>query len=293
ALGNEQPHWTDVLGWQINGQPAERAEIENGRVRIYPNSGVFVSSDIIRFGEGGATGMLKFPEDHFAGTYLNLPIVDHGLAGIDGVPVRPLPEEAALANTLPEPSGGFTTSATGPYFYDPDTLGAGVSAIQFQFDLQPNFPSSGATILATTTGNYIRLEILPNGRLRVRVRDTGGVVHVDNAQTASGTIIDGVRADIRMAIDLSAGFTRIWVNGTQMMDENFTSATPTLPSNRALNLLATFNGANQVAAGVSRLAVWKDAMSDGSLPVSAPYKEFVGPASVVNADPWEQGSDAV
>lgn len=291
-LGNAQPHWTDIFGWQINGQPAERAEVVAGRVRIYPNAGSFVSSDVIRFGEGGATGMMKFPEDHFAGTHLNLPVVDHGLSGIDGVPVRPLPDEGVLMNTLPEPSGGFTTSATGPYFYDPDTLGSGISAMQFQFDLQPTIAPSGSTILMTTTGNYLRLEILPNGRLRVRVRDTGGVIHVDNAQTASGVIIDGVQADIRIAVDLAAGYTRIWVNGVQVMDEGFTSATPSLPSNRALNLLATFNGANQVVANVDRIAVWKEALGDGSLPSATPYKEYLGPASAVNTDPWKLGSDA-
>ncbi|MEM7470458.1 MAG: hypothetical protein AAF340_03835 [Pseudomonadota bacterium] len=292
ALGNTQPHWTDVMGWQINGQPAQRAEIVAGRVRIYPNAGIFVSSDVIRFGEGGATGMVKFPEDHFAGTHLNLPVVDHALSGIDGVPVRPLPDEAVLANTLPAPAGGFSTSTTGPYFYDPQTLGAGVSAMQFHFDLQPTVPASGAIMLMTTTGNYLRLEVLPNGKLRVRVRDTGGVVHVDYAQTASGTIINGVQADIRLAIDLAAGYTRIWVNGAQVMDESFTSATPTLPSNRAVNLLATFNGSNQVVANVDRIAVWKEALGDGSLPGTTPYKEYLGPPTLINADPWKLGSDA-
>ncbi|MCY4180436.1 MAG: hypothetical protein OXD48_09210, partial [Litoreibacter sp.] len=58
ALGGAQPHWTDVMGWQINGQPAERVEIVSGRVRIFPNAGSFVSSDVIRFGEGGATGLI-------------------------------------------------------------------------------------------------------------------------------------------------------------------------------------------------------------------------------------------
>lgn len=292
ALDGSQPHWTDVFGWQINGQPAQRAEIVGGRVRIYPNEPVFKSTDVIRFGEGGATGMVKFPEDNLAQTHLNLPIVDYGLSGIDGVPVRPLPDVAVLANTLPAPAGGFVTGPTGPYFYDTQNLGEGLSALTFLFDLAPTVPGSGTIMLMTSTGNYLRLEVLPNGKLRIRVRDTGGVVHVDYAQTASGTIVDGVQAEIICSIDLVAGYTRIWVNGSEVMNEVFTSATPTLPSNRILQLLATASGANQVSADVTRMTVWKEATADGTLPGAVPYKDLPGPAAVVNADPWKRGTDA-
>ncbi|MDA8746852.1 hypothetical protein N9M66_01430 [Litoreibacter sp.] len=292
ALDNSQPHWTDVFGWQINGAPAERAEIFAGRVRIYPNAANFTSTDVIRFGEGGATGMIKFPEDHIAQTYKNLPIVDLGLAGIDGVPIRPLPDATVLQNTLVPMSADFTTSTTGPFFYDPTTLGAGVAQFYTQLDLAPAVPPSGSTNLLTTTGNYLRLEILSNGKLRLRVRDTGGVVHVNNVQTSAGIVVDGVQADIRFSLDLPAGFARIWVNGALVMDVGFVSAAPTLPSNRALILLANNTGAYQVAANVAGIAVWKDATPDGSLPGSTPYKELLGPASAVNSDAWKNGDDA-
>ena len=292
ALDNSQPHWTDVFGWQINGAPAQRAEIEAGRVRIYPNAASFISTDVIRYGEGGATGMVKFPEDHIAQTYKNLPVVDLGLTGIDGVPIRPLPDATVLQNTLVPLSADFNVGPTGPFFYDPSTLGAGVSTFFTQWDLAPAVPPSGSRNLFTTTGNYLRLEILSNGKLRLRVRDSGGVVHVDNLQSGAGVVVDGVQADIRFSLDLPAGFARIWVNGSLVIDQSFTSTTPTLPSNRALLLMANNTGAYQVEGTVARLAVWKDATSDGSLPVSAPYKEFIGPASAVNSDPWKNGDDA-
>ena len=100
ALDDSYPHWTEVFGWQINGRPAERAEISSGRVRVYPSDSSFTSTDIINFGEGGATGMIKFPQDYYAQTYKDLPIVDLGVAGIEGIPLRPLPDAAILANTL-------------------------------------------------------------------------------------------------------------------------------------------------------------------------------------------------
>lgn len=292
ALGPDHPHWTEVFGWQINGAPAQRAEIIAGRVRLYPNEASFVASDMIQFGEGGATGMVKFPEDHQAQTYLNLPIVDAGLSGVDGVPLRPLPDAAVLENPLVPMSSLFTTGAAGPFFYDPVTLGAGVERIAFQFDMAAGLPASGTKMLMTSTGNYLRLESLANGRLRLRVRDSGGAVHVDYVQTDAGIVADGVQADIRLNIDLPAGFARLWVNGTLVMDENFTSTTPTLPGNRRLLLLANSTGSNQVEGDITRLAVWKDAVADGGLPVGVPYKEIAGPASVVNSDSWKQGSDA-
>lgn len=291
-LGTDQPHWTDALGWQINGVPAQRAELAAGRVRIFPNSGSFVSADVIRYGEGGATGMVKFPEDHIAQTYKNLPIVDFAMAGIDGVPLRPLPDAAVLASTLVPVASGFETSTTGPHFIDPLTFGEGVGQFFAQMDLAPVVSSSGGKHLLTTTGNYIRLEILPNGKLRLRVRDSGGEVHVDYVQSGAGVVVDNVQADIRLSIDLSAGFARVWVNGAIALDEAFTSLAPTLPSNRALLVLASNTGAYQVDAAVTRIAVWKDATSDGSLPASVPYKDLVGPAALVNADPWKAGDDA-
>lgn len=292
ALDNSHPHWTDVFGWQINGAPAERAEIVAGRVRLFPNAGVFTSNDVIRFGEGGASGMVAFPDDHIAQTYKNLPVVDLGLSGIDGVSVRPLPDPAVLENTLVAEAGEFVLGATGPFFYDPVTLGAGVAKMQAQFDMAPVVPGSGTKTLLTTTGNYLRFEILPNGKLRLRVRDSGGEVHVDNVQTSAGLLTSGVFADIRFALDLQAGFARLWVNDALVMDEGFTSSAPTLPSNRILGLMATNTGAYQVEGTVSRIAIWKDATATGELPNGAPYKAFVGPASVVNGDAWKLGSDA-
>ena len=292
ALDNSHPHWTDVFGWQINGAPAQRAEIVAGRVRLFPNAGVFTSNDVIRFGEGGASGMVAFPDDHIAQTYKNLPVIDLGLSGIDGVSVRPLPDPAVLENTLIAEAGEFVLGASGPFFYDTVTLGAGVSALQAQFDMAPVVPGSGTKTLLTTTGNYLRFEILPNGKLRLRVRDSGGEVHVDNVQTSAGLLTSGVFADIRFAVDFPVGFARIWVNDALVMDETFTSIAPTLPSNRILGLMATNTGAYQVEGTVGRIVVWKDAVATGELPSGTPYKDFAGPASVVNADAWKLGADA-
>ncbi len=293
ALGAGLAHWTDVFGWQINGSPASRAELVQGRVRIHPEAGSFSATDVISFGEGGATGAVKFPEDLYSETYKNLPIVDVGAARVDGISVRPLPSPAILANTLVATTPSFVTGPSGPHFRDTVALGAGVGEIQFALDLAMSVPSSGSRTLMTTTGNYLKLEVLPSGSLRVRVRDADGVVKVNNIQTASGVIGDLVRSKIVLSVDMSNGFARIWVDGVQVMDEAFIPGSGVVPDNRILLLLATANGSYQVEGTIYRLDVWKSASSDGSDPAGAVYKTLAGPAAAVNADAWKLGADAI
>ncbi len=285
-------HWTDVFGWQINGVPASRAELVSGRVRLFPEAGTFTSTDMISFGEGGGTGAVKFPQDYYAETYKNLPIVNVGASRIEGIAVRPLPSDAVLANTLVAQDPSFVTGATGPYFKDVSALGAGVGEIQFAFDLAMAVPTSGSRTLMTTTGNYLKLEVLPSGSLRVRVRDNDGIVKVNNIQTAAGVMVDSVRARIVLAVDMVAGVARIWVDGALEMDEAFTPGSGVLPSNRSLLLLATANGSYQTEATVHQIAVWKAATLDGSDPATSMYKVLVGPPSLVNSDAWKLGDDA-
>lgn len=292
ALGSRFAHWTEVFGWQINGLPAERAEIVNGRVRLYPNNVNFVHTDVVNYGEGSATGMIAFPDDALAGVYKDLPVVDLNAHGVDGIPVRPLPEAAVLANTLPAGSPEFTTSATGPRFVDTQQIGAGVDAMQFRFDLAINLPPSGARTLMTTTGNYLKLEVLPSGALRIRVRDAGGIVHVSNVQSSTGVISDGVAHEVVLAVDLPGGYARLWVDDALVIDESFVSATPEIPGNRTLLLLATNSGSAQVEATITAITIWKVATPDGADPVGAPYKALTGPAAAVNSDPWKNGDDA-
>lgn len=293
ALGAGFAHWTDVFGWQLNGAPASRAELVQGRVRIYPETGSFSATDIISFGDGGATGAVKFPEDLYAETYKNWPIVDVGAARVEGIGIRPLPSAAVLANTLVASAPSFMTGPTGPHFKDTVTLGAGVSGTQFALDLAMVVPASGSRTLMTTTGNYLKLEVLPSGSLRVRVRDADGVVKVDNVQTASGVVTDLVRSRIVLSIDMVSGFARIWLDGFQVMNEAFTPGSGLLPDNRILLLLATAAGSYQTEGTIHGLDVWKSATEDGSDPTSGAYKSLVGPAAVVNADSWKLGDDAI
>ncbi len=292
ALDGSYPHWTEVLGWQINGQPAERAEIVAGRVRLYPNEPVFNAQDIINYGEGGATGMIKFPQDYEARTYKDLPIVDIGAARIDGIALRPLPDPAVLQNTLVATDSEFALGLTGPYFYDPFAIGAGFSQLQFRMNLSVDLSHSGARTLLALSGNFIRLEVLPSGTMRMLVRDSGGVVHLNNVGSVSNAVTAGVDVSIVGAIDLQAGTAQLWVGEQNVLTRSFTSTSPTFPSNRRLSVFAISSGSAQVVADVRAVRIWSEVSGDVSDPAATPYKEIIGTAAVVNADPWKQGDDA-
>ncbi|MCY1128076.1 hypothetical protein OU426_14525 [Frigidibacter sp. RF13] len=125
-------HWTSVMGSQVNGAPAQNAQLVAGRMRIFKNGGGnFTALDTIQFGEGGTSGQIQFPEDHANNIWKNLPIVAVGAAGVNGITVRPLPSDAVFTNTLPAVALTFTTSATGPYFVSPTNVPAGTAAIIF------------------------------------------------------------------------------------------------------------------------------------------------------------------
>lgn len=292
ALDDSFGHWTEVLGWQINGAPAERAEIVAGRVRLYPNEPAFNAQDIINYGEGGATGMIKFPQDYEARTYKDIPIVDVGAARIDGIALRPLPDAAVLQNTLIATDAEYSLGPTGPYFYDTAAVGAGFSQLQFRMNLSVDLSQSGARTLLAMSGNFIRLEILPSGTMRMRVRDSGGVVHLNNVGSVSNAVTAGVDVSIVGAIDLQAGTAQLWVDDQPVLTRSFASASPTFPSNRRLSVFATSSGTAQVVADVRAVRLWGEVSGDVTDPLGAPYKEIIGTAGVVNGDPWKRGDDA-
>lgn len=90
-LGARHPHWTDVFGFEINGHAAHRAELtRDGRIKLSPPAGrPFRAGDVIAFGMGGGGGMMQPADDWRAAAYLNYPIVDMGLNGLEGVAIVP------------------------------------------------------------------------------------------------------------------------------------------------------------------------------------------------------------
>lgn len=291
VLDGTHPHWTDVAGWQINGAPAERAEIIAGRVRIYPNGGgSFTFSDQISYGEGGATGMIVYPDDHIAQLWKNIPLVDVDAAGVEGIALRSLPDPAVLANTLSAPQS-FDIAETGPYFRDPSAVGTGHTGLTMEARL--SFSPGGTSYydLFQLSGSYMRLEARPhNGRVRLQVRDSAGTIVVARQEFLNVIPAMGTTVTYRFVLNHTLGWARLYVDDVLALEAPFSvPGTGLLPDNRMLQF---FKGQGLVAT-VRHLRAWKEATSDGSAPISPPYKEIIGGAAAINADPWKLGTDAV
>lgn len=85
------PHYTEAMGFYINGQPAERAEIVAGNIELYYGDGTqsFINTDTISFLPGGGSGALKIPEDFQNGVWKAVPCVAIGLPGDGLMNLRP------------------------------------------------------------------------------------------------------------------------------------------------------------------------------------------------------------
>lgn len=293
ALPKTYPHWTEVFGWQINGMPAQRAEIVSGRVRIYPipPATAFTATDTINYGEGGASGQIKFPEDVLSESWKNIPIVDHGLAGLDGVPLLHLPSAAVLANTL-NASGGaatFTTTASGPNFVEPTAFSSGVSGMHIKIVGVLN-PTEITNFLAGISGAQLGLKYLSHtGGLNYNLADSSGLLF-STTFVGAGTITAGSPVEIVLDFDLIARTFNIWVDGNVVANETIPANSGVMGSIKTLSLLGTNTGTQLTPGTFSEVAVWLSSSGAIADPVAAPYKRLVGPAALVNADPWRFGS---
>lgn len=287
------PHRTEVMGWQINGLPAENAVIVAGRVRITPNGGgSFVATDAIQYGEGGASGAIKFPEDLVEESWKNLPIVDLGVPGLDGVPVRPFADPAALANTLVPTSTFFTTTATGPFFTDPVNVPPGTTAITYAARFRITPFSTGTQILFAQGATGFDVEFMNNGNLRVTVEDGTGAKMLSVVVIPTG-LAEGVWHDIVASADHAAAVFRVVLNGAPAIVVPFTATgNGVFQSNRALNLLARGASNLQFIGDIEFARIWLTATADGSAPTGTPHKSVTGPAALANADPWKLGTNA-
>lgn len=92
-LDDSVAHWTEVFGFELDGQPVHRAELTPaGTVRIpVPADRPRTRRMSLYYGRGGANGFVDPLIDWQARAYLNLPLVDVGLSGLEGVAVRPEP----------------------------------------------------------------------------------------------------------------------------------------------------------------------------------------------------------
>lgn len=294
-------HWTEVVGFQVDGRPAERAEITpEGRLRLFHPDG-FRRTSVLSFGEGGATGQLGGPEDLAAGLWMDLPIVDVGVARLEGVPLTPLPDPDVLISTLPEgvgPPAVHFTRAVGAdaLFQAPAPIGPGVSGVTMEMRVRVGEQDGfGTRTLFEVNGLALKLDVESRANkrmLRVTAKDSANATLVNNADTETGVVPDRWTT-LRLAAlhdaDDGRGFVRVSVDGAVVLERTFATTTGAFPSHRRFQVLS--GSVRDVAIDLARVAIWAEARPDGGLPDRAPDKLIEGDAAAANVDPWKAGAD--
>ncbi|MCX8507729.1 MAG: hypothetical protein ORN49_02425 [Rhodobacteraceae bacterium] len=296
ALPATYPHWTAVMGFQVNGAPVQNASIVAGRVRITRNGGGnFIFSDVLTYGEGGAVGQMKFPQDQLNATWKNLPIVALAGTGLTGIPVKPMPAAAALANTLPANPSFTTVTGLGTYFRDTANWPTTGGKITLALDMA--LQNAGGTVYPFDMGNiHISGNITTAGDLRLTLKDSAGTTLMSNVTVA--TYAWGVRKEVIVAIDLVALTCWVTVGGVTTAYTLAANSGILASASRRLRMLARENAAGGNCIGTFyRVEVWTDCLTGGGRPATdanlRANGRIVGPASLANAHAWKNGGAVV
>tara|TARA_R110002051_G_scaffold325869_1_gene432684 strand:+ start:30425 stop:31102 length:678 start_codon:yes stop_codon:yes gene_type:complete len=193
----------------------------------------------------------------------------------------------------PAPIGtpSFQTSDLGPYFRDPDALGArSVVTMSATLLMDADQTDNTVYLVGATAGTFAMQAIKSNGAIRMTVRADGAAT-TTNIDSAANAFTLGAQVKVVSCIDLVAGTMKAWADDVLIVDGTFAVATQFQTARNVL-MLDKANGLQQFKGSVERLAVWFAATTDGVEPVSAPYKEITGNAATVNADAWKLGADA-
>ncbi len=296
------PHRAEVAGFEIDGAGAQNVSIAGGRVRVYPNSGSFGGNTRIDFGRGAASGIHTVPgladadvieADLFDRIWMNLPIVTGMAEGVEGIPLRPMPEQNDIASTLAAAPQFDVAGNTA--IYGSANWGV-VTPITAKFRLTAN-PASAAeeALLRLPVGSgELKLSLLSGTRLRYSFGPAGL-----SGDVTSPLPYEGVMREFVITADPATGAFGLYVDGTEVLAQ--ASGTPgSFSGNYAPRLLGLNNGANMLNATVESITIWDAYTADGSDPAAAPYKTIAGDAATAlaaaksgpNAFTWYEGGAA-
>ena len=305
------PWATEVAGFRINGVRADRAEIVAGRVRVYPLSGgTFTGSEVITFGEEGATGnpigtnvggWSEVKDAMMQGYWKNLPVVDVGVPVLDTLAVLPLPDPAVLEATIGAGAStqmyrrvddsGAGTNYTKFDSIDANDFGTGKKAFTFRF--YARWTTADITEINQSSWAYFDAD---GGRILFRMGANltsnrgSGLFQFANGATSTGyksvaipnggIPTDGSLVEVMGAgkfhTDVEDGFIWLQINGSEVgrVDVPAGTATPApngqLDPARSLSYLAS-NGPGEFSA----LEFWWDAVpTTGAAPATGKFYPF-------------------
>ena len=298
----------DVAGFEVSGRDAA-AEIVAGKIRVYHPDGTFTANDTLRFGMGGASGVLTMVGDVAAEIWKRWPMVpmiftaEYDASGntCPGIALEPVSDyETVFANPLGLPAGSSTIVDAASTWQDesyPDSINTPWSSVTNKVTMQLTFtpvsgwvPSSYQNLISYGSLDPVSLSLhSTNGRVRVRARDPNGVGSI---QINAHTVTYGEETTLTFAVDFSdPADGKMWLRdgaGALLWSQNGIASSGVFDR----SVFTLFGG--QYTGGFTRAVFWTDCAPDGSaLPLQAAYRVIAGTPQMVNAHEWKLGPDAV
>ncbi|WP_108261373.1 hypothetical protein [Mangrovicoccus ximenensis] len=277
--GTDLPHRTDVAGFEIDGEAAENVTIVGGRVRVLPNSGSFDGNTRIDFGRGGGVGIHTvdgladadvIEADLFDRIWLNYPIVTGLVSGVEGVPLRPMPDQAEVGSTLPA-EARFSVAGTTAIFDDANWGASTPLTVKFRLVANPASGAEEGLLRMPVGSGEIKLSLLNNTQLRYSFVPGG----VSSTDVASPLPYAGVMREFVITADPATGAFGLYVDGVEVRAQASGTA-GAFSGNYGIRLLGLSNGGSMATADVESITIWDVYTSDGSDPAGTPYKDIRG-----------------
>ncbi|MFS4439504.1 hypothetical protein ACMA5I_14940 [Paracoccaceae bacterium GXU_MW_L88] len=277
-------HRTEVMGFEVNGVAASYAAIEGGRVALRkPDGALWTKEDVVTYGRGGATGMLRVEADQAAEAWMNTPLLASDVyPGLEGVPVATLPDNAAVFAALSEVTntGAAVRLASGgtwlqsPSYSAMDATPKGVTIeIEGEFALPP---SAFYTLAADPGLQFVwQLGSTAKGVAeRILVKDPETRVKSEFGDYATRQVPDiAAITRLRLSLDMETGRIKTFHNDALWTDAVIADPYGSMDPTRLLLLFnKSLHSANEPLAGeaISGVRVWFETTAEGSVPSRQP-----------------------
>lgn len=283
AIAETAPHRTEVMGWTIDGKPAELAKIvaaagPSGEdvCRVWPNVGTILYSTTIRYGTGSLPGYLA-DEDYADKVWKNWLVCDVGQADMPALPVR-FRSTDALPTTLSAPQN-FTIAGETTWT-SPTTVMSGETSIRLE--VIGKIAAGAGAKQGFGHGHASNYEL---------IRTSAGFPQIRHASsellTSTTQLPDDVQFEIVGVLDLANTTAQIWINGVLDIEDTNATVSGGTFGNRTFVFAANGGGVNKLEGTIESMKVWfNDPTGAG-----AAYETIEGNAAAVNAHIWKSGAE--
>lgn len=291
-------HWTDVFGFEFDGVPVTRAEIQpSGAVRVHVPAAAAPANwtrSRFTFGRGGGTGHLFYNQDPLAKGWLNYPVVAGLVPGMGddqlassgtGIALRPLAPDAITA------PAAYRAAAVGVpagiWFEDPAAVGSGVT--QLRFAMRAAFLGNVTTTYFFGVESQIRASMNKALQGQMTFWASGGT----SALTAQRLVLPGKRHDLVFALDMVANTASFSVDGVTWMSMTILGTQNAVNNVRTIGVLghSFYAATDRPGWEFESLRIWKNDPTGAG----TPHKTLLASsgAAALNADAWKRGTGSV